>query len=151
MHPAHPLWTFPSGRPQNRSYFYIQNSNNVIKQMHYWHLLCGAAASTVSAWKAKGGQDESDNVPRSSIKAPKWPYSLPCVCDINTICLPVDCSVWGGHSVNATEEAAEPSPVWTNSAQPSSTQSALIHHHHHWIIVLPIKPGSNTLQACGKL
>lgn len=151
MHPAHPLWTFPSGRQQRRLYFHIQNSNNVIKQMHYWHLLCGAAASAASAWKAKGGQDESDNVPRSSIKALKWPHSLGRVCDINTIFLPVDCSVWEGSGVNATDEAAEPSPVWTKSAQPGSTQSALIHHHHQWIISLPIKLGSNTLQACGKL
>lgn len=136
--------------------FHIQNSNNVIKRMHYCHPLCGAAVCIVSAWKAEGGQDESDNVPRSSVKAAKWPYSLGrvcvCVCDINTICLPLCCSMWGGHRVYATDsEAAELSPVWTSTAQPHSTQPALIHHHHHWIIVLPIKPGGNTLQACGRL
>ena len=59
--------------------FHIQNSNNVIKRMHYCHPLCGAAVCTVSAWKAEGGQDESDNVPRSSVKAAKWPHSLYCV------------------------------------------------------------------------
>ncbi len=88
MHPVYPLWTSPSRRQQKLLYFHIQNSNNVIKGMHYCHLLCGAAVCTVFAWKAKGGQDESDSVPRSSVKALKWPYSLGCVCDINTICLP---------------------------------------------------------------
>lgn len=145
MHTAHPLWTSPSTR-QMRLYFPIQNTNNVIKRMHYCHLLCRAAACAMSALNSKGEHDESDNVPRSSIKAPKWPYSLDCVCDINTIFLPLYCSVWGVHGVYATEsQAAEPSPVWTDSAQPSSTQPALIHHHHYWIITLPIKKGSNTL------
>lgn len=93
MHPVHPLWTSPSRRQQKLLYFHIQNSNNVIKQTHYCHQLCGAAVSTVFAWKAKAGQYESDSLPRSSIKALKWPYSLSCECDINTICLPLYCSV----------------------------------------------------------
>lgn len=135
MHPANPLWTSHSRRPQKLLYFHIQNSNNVIKRMHYCHLLCSAALCTMSAWKAKGGQDESDNVPRSSIKAPKWPYSLGCVCDTNTICLSLYCSVWGGQCLCDRQQGcrAQPSLDQLSPAQldPAGTNPSSQPLNHH--------------------
>lgn len=89
--------------------------------------------------KQKSGLDEWDSAPRGPLKSP---YSL---------------GVWHEHDDFLYTTAYETNAVFMQQrldqlrAQPNSTQLALIHHHHHRIIALPIKPGGNTLQACGRL
>lgn len=103
--------------------------------MHYCDLLRSAAVYTMSAWKAKGGHNESYNFPRSPIKALKWPYSLGWVCDINTICLPLYCSVRGGQCLCDRQRGcrAQPSldqlsPAQLDPASANPSSPPLNHH-----------------------
>lgn len=130
-----PSPNFPFWSQQKLLFFHIQNSNKVIKRMHYCDLLRSAAVYTMSAWKAKGGHNESYNFPRSPIKALKWPYSLGWVCDINTICLPLYCSVRGGQCLCDRQRGcrAQPSldqlsPAQLDPASANPSSPPLNHH-----------------------